>query len=56
MYRRTFLSLEPLHILRGAWTDRIPLCSSVEYPPDQVNALESNEHVHVEQDAEVKTQ
>ncbi|KAJ5584366.1 uncharacterized protein N7459_004166 [Penicillium hispanicum] len=29
---------------------------TVEYPDDQVEALESTEHVHVEQDGEVKTQ
>ena len=30
--------------------------SRVEYPSDSVGALESNDHIHVEQDAEVKTQ
>ena len=29
---------------------------SVDFPADKVNVLESNEHIHVEQDAEVKTQ
>ncbi|KAL2219576.1 hypothetical protein M432DRAFT_639161 [Thermoascus aurantiacus ATCC 26904] len=29
---------------------------TVEYPDDQVNVLQTNEHVHVEQDGEVKTQ
>ncbi|KAJ5217077.1 hypothetical protein N7468_010085 [Penicillium chermesinum] len=28
----------------------------VEYPEGHVDSLESNEHVHVEQDGEVKTQ
>ncbi|KAJ6008364.1 hypothetical protein N7540_012340 [Penicillium herquei] len=30
--------------------------SSVEYPEDHVDTLESSEHIHVEQDGEVKTQ
>jgi hypothetical protein len=30
--------------------------SSVEFPDDHVDTLESNDHVHVEKDAEVKTQ
>lgn len=30
--------------------------SSVEFPDDHVDTLESNDHVHVERDAEVKTQ
>lgn len=39
----------------------IKLCTSsnhyrVEYPADSVGALESNDHIHVEQDAEVTTQ
>ncbi|KAL8822155.1 MAG: hypothetical protein Q9191_007100 [Dirinaria sp. TL-2023a] len=29
---------------------------TVEYPADAVGALESNDHIHVEQDAEVTTQ
>ncbi|PKY01589.1 hypothetical protein P168DRAFT_321171 [Aspergillus campestris IBT 28561] len=29
---------------------------TVEYPADAVRALETNEHVHVEQDGEMKTQ
>ncbi|KAL1998990.1 hypothetical protein VTN02DRAFT_5224 [Thermoascus thermophilus] len=29
---------------------------TVEYPEDQVNVLQTNEHVHVEQDGEIKTQ
>jgi hypothetical protein len=29
---------------------------SVEFPHDKVNALQTNEHIHVEQDGEVKTQ
>jgi hypothetical protein len=29
---------------------------SVEFPDDHVDTLESNDHVHVEKDAEVKTQ
>ncbi|KAI9874373.1 hypothetical protein MMC16_004570 [Acarospora aff. strigata] len=29
---------------------------TVDFPADKVNVLESNEHIHVEQDAEVKTQ
>jgi hypothetical protein len=29
---------------------------SVEFPPDKVNALQTNEHIHVEQDGDVKTQ
>ncbi|KAL1987815.1 hypothetical protein VTN96DRAFT_2218 [Rasamsonia emersonii] len=29
---------------------------TVEYPEDQVSVLQSNEHLHVEQDGEVKTQ
>ncbi|KAJ5173446.1 hypothetical protein N7492_006039 [Penicillium capsulatum] len=28
----------------------------VEYPDDHVDSLESTEHIHVEQDGEVKTQ
>ncbi|KAJ5905695.1 uncharacterized protein N7473_002611 [Penicillium subrubescens] len=28
----------------------------VEFPDDHVDTLESNDHVHVEKDAEVKTQ
>ncbi|KAI5302165.1 hypothetical protein KEM56_000967 [Ascosphaera pollenicola] len=28
----------------------------VEYPDDHVNVLESNDHLHVEKDQEVKTQ
>ncbi|KAJ5759619.1 hypothetical protein N7520_006775 [Penicillium odoratum] len=28
----------------------------VEYPEDHVGTLESSEHIHVEQDGEVKTQ
>jgi hypothetical protein len=32
------------------------LSNSVEYPDDQVNALESTEHIHVEEDSEVTTQ
>ncbi|KAJ5720570.1 uncharacterized protein N7483_008504 [Penicillium malachiteum] len=28
----------------------------VEYPEDHVDTLESSEHIHVEQDGEVKTQ
>lgn len=35
---------------------RLMYVRSVEYPADSVSALESNEHVHVERDAEVKTQ
>ncbi|RAK73563.1 uncharacterized protein BO72DRAFT_451563 [Aspergillus fijiensis CBS 313.89] len=31
-------------------------CASVEYPEDSVLSLEANEHVHVEQDGEVRTQ
>ncbi|KAH8705193.1 hypothetical protein BGW36DRAFT_421761 [Talaromyces proteolyticus] len=29
---------------------------TVEYPDDQVNVLETNEHIHVEQDGMVSTQ
>ncbi|PGH18336.1 hypothetical protein AJ80_04514 [Polytolypa hystricis UAMH7299] len=29
---------------------------TVEYPDDHVSVLKSNDHVHVEQDGEVKTQ
>jgi hypothetical protein len=29
---------------------------SVEYPDDQVQVLESTEHLHIEQDGEVRTQ
>ncbi|KAI9811896.1 MAG: hypothetical protein M1827_005247 [Pycnora praestabilis] len=29
---------------------------TVEFPDDKVGALESNDHIHVEQDGEVKTQ
>ncbi|PYH49213.1 uncharacterized protein BP01DRAFT_378777 [Aspergillus saccharolyticus JOP 1030-1] len=29
---------------------------TVEYPEDNVNALDFNEHLHVEQDGEVRTQ
>ncbi|KAE8355288.1 hypothetical protein BDV28DRAFT_129275 [Aspergillus coremiiformis] len=29
---------------------------TVEYPDDQVNALESTDHIHVEQDGEITTQ
>ncbi|KAJ5125620.1 hypothetical protein N7448_004939 [Penicillium atrosanguineum] len=29
---------------------------TVEYPDDQVNALESSEHIHVEEDSKVSTQ
>jgi len=29
---------------------------SVEFPDDHVDTLESNDHVHVEKDGEVKTQ
>ena len=28
----------------------------VEYPQDHVGVLESSDHIHVEQDSEVKTQ
>jgi hypothetical protein len=28
----------------------------VEYPEDHVDTLQSNEHIHVEKDSEVKTQ
>lgn len=31
-------------------------CDRVEFPPDKVNALQTNEHIHVEQDGDVKTQ
>jgi hypothetical protein len=34
----------------------ISLFHSVEYPDDHVNVLESNEHLHVEQDGKVTTQ
>lgn len=34
----------------------IIICNSVEYPDGHVDTLESNEHVHVEQDGEAKTQ
>lgn len=30
--------------------------NSVQYPDGHIDTLESNEHVHVEQDGEVKTQ
>lgn len=30
--------------------------TSVEYPEDHVSTLESSDHIHVEQDQEVKTQ
>lgn len=33
-----------------------PFFLSVEYPEDQVSVLQTNEHVHVEQDGEIKTQ
>ncbi|OJJ81520.1 uncharacterized protein ASPGLDRAFT_50042 [Aspergillus glaucus CBS 516.65] len=29
---------------------------TVEYPDDHVNALQTTEHIHVEQDGEVRTQ
>ncbi|MCJ1256494.1 hypothetical protein MMC24_004315 [Lignoscripta atroalba] len=29
---------------------------TVDFPADKVGVLESNDHIHVEQDAEVKTQ
>ncbi|KAE8379899.1 hypothetical protein BDV26DRAFT_258464 [Aspergillus bertholletiae] len=29
---------------------------TVEYPPDHVGALESSDHIHVEQDGEMKIQ
>ncbi|MCJ1292936.1 hypothetical protein MMC34_004489 [Xylographa carneopallida] len=29
---------------------------TVNYPDDKMSTLESNEHIHVEQDGEVKTQ
>ena len=29
---------------------------SVEFPDDKVGVLQTNEHIHVEQDGEVKTQ
>lgn len=34
----------------------IPGNHSVEFPDDSVRTLESNEHIHVEQDGEVRTQ
>jgi hypothetical protein len=37
-------------------TDHIYAIHSVEFPHDKVNALQTNEHIHVEQDGEVKTQ
>ena len=30
--------------------------ASVNFPSDKVNVLETNEHIHVEPDSEVKTQ
>lgn len=32
------------------------IISSVEFPDDKVGVLQTNEHIHVEQDGEVKTQ
>ena len=32
------------------------ISTSVNYPDDKMSTLESNEHIHVEQDGEVKTQ
>ncbi|EYE97819.1 uncharacterized protein EURHEDRAFT_375638 [Aspergillus ruber CBS 135680] len=29
---------------------------TVEYPADHVNALQTTEHIHVEQDGEIRTQ
>ncbi|KAI4186244.1 MAG: hypothetical protein L6R41_003601 [Letrouitia leprolyta] len=29
---------------------------TVDFPPDRTHTLETNEHIHVEQDGEVKTQ
>jgi hypothetical protein len=30
--------------------------NSVEFPDDKVGVLQTNDHIHVEQDSEVKTQ
>lgn len=35
---------------------RTDISTSVEYPDDLVSVFESSEHIHVEQDGEVKTQ
>lgn len=59
--RRCFLqptraaTLLPLSNVHGSQI-LIIICNSVEYPDGHIDTLESNEHVHVEQDGEVKTQ
>lgn len=45
----SFQFIDELHIL-------MIIHNSVQYPDGHVDTLESNEHVHVEQDGEVKTQ
>lgn len=45
----------PLTLHPSRWLIEVNL-SSVEYPEDHVESLESTEHIHVERDGEVKTQ
>jgi len=47
----TSVEANPLRLISADGGD-----CSVEFPADQVGILETNEHIHVEEDAEVKTQ